>query len=541
VAIQYIGSATGVTSATLPAHQAGDLILAFAFRDGITTAPTLPSGWTNIRNNSGNACSGRVAYRVATASGTASGTWTNATSVVFLIYRNINQNSPIGNTNSATDSSVTVNYPALPVSQNSWVVGFAGHSSANVNLIAPTGMTNRAYVQDATDEAAGHDTNGSVASWASRNTSVGGTSGGWRSYVLEIKPSVSVSTTIESIEISSAIQSISSQGNALGNLSNISIIDSSNGEFYQTSNNWYSWFFDRSYILISFGNAETSVSGISLPLNIAEIEAFVSTNATVIIAGIQSTSSFQSVSALGSAQVLAESMELDTQVSELSSSGDAQFELDGNNLELTIGNVFGLGSAQASTESIQLDTLVSEVSGSGSAESQLDGNSLDLAIGDVFGLGQAQASAESIQLDTQFSEVFGIGDAKSELSGIIIELTIGEVTATAATSVDASVEITGVLLGSAVGNVSASAISAEILQLSGNPRRYSATQFKNNVVKIQGIGAKITTGTVSALGVISISGTAVLQNVGLYSEVQTVSAEGILSISEDELILLLAA
>jgi hypothetical protein len=46
---------------------------------------------------------------------------------------------------------------------------------------------------------------------------------------------------------------------------------------------------------------------------------------------------------------------------------------------------------------------------------------------------------------------------------------------------------------------------------------------------------------VSALGVISISGTAVLQNVGLYSEVQTVSAEGILSISEDELILLLAA
>ena len=518
MAIQYIGSATGVTSATLPAHQAGDLILAFAFRDGITTAPTLPSGWTNIRSNSGNACSGRVAYRVATASGTASGTWTNATSVVFLIYRNINQNSPIGNTNSETASSVTVNYPALSVSQNSWVVGFAGHSSANVNLIAPTGMTNRAYVQDATDEAAGHDTNGSVASWASRNTSVGGTAAGWRSFVLEIKPSVSVSTTIESIEISSAA-----------------------GEWYQTSNDWHSWLFDRSYIVISFGNGDTSVSGISLPLNIAEIEAFVSTNATVSIAGIQATSSFESVSAFGSAEIFAESIELDTQISEVSSGGDAQFELDGNNLELTIGNVFGLGSAQASTESIQLDTLVSEVSGSGSAESQLDGNSLDLAIGDVFGLGQAQASAESIQLDTQFSEVFGIGDAKSELSGIIIELTIGEVTATAATSVDASVEITGVLLGSAVGNVSASAISSEILQLSGNPRRYSATQFQNNVVKIAGIGAKITTGTVSALGVISISGTAVLQNVGLYSEVQTVSAEGILSISEDELILLLAA
>lgn len=108
-------------------------------------------------------------------------------------------------------------------------------------------------------------------------------------------------------------------------------------------------------------------------------------------------------------------------------------------------------------------------------------------------------------------------------------------------SATARVEITGVALVSAVGNVSTNAISAEILHLSGNPRRYSATQFKNNVVKIEGIDAKITTGRVSALGVISISGTAVLQNVGLYSEVQTVSADGILSISEDELILLMAA
>ena len=108
-------------------------------------------------------------------------------------------------------------------------------------------------------------------------------------------------------------------------------------------------------------------------------------------------------------------------------------------------------------------------------------------------------------------------------------------------SATAQVEITGVALVSAVGIVSTNAISAEILHLSGNPRRYSATQFKNNVVKIEGIDAKITTGRMSALGVISISGTAVLQNVGLYSEVQTVSAEGILSISEDELILLLAA
>ena len=120
-------------------------------------------------------------------------------------------------------------------------------------------------------------------------------------------------------------------------------------------------------------------------------------------------------------------------------------------------------------------------------------------------------------------------------------LELGEISVATQDAVNASVQINGIELLSATSNISVKVLNDDILQLSGNPRRYSAAQFKNNVVKIAGINAKITTGRVSALGVISISGTAVLQNVGLYSEVQTVSAEGILSISEDELILLLAA
>jgi hypothetical protein len=159
----------------------------------------------------------------------------------------------------------------------------------------------------------------------------------------------------------------------------------------------------------------------------------------------------------------------------------------------------------------------------------------------ISGTGDAFLDLIGNELNSAIAEIDALGDSNQALSGQELAIELGEVSATAVTPVDASVQITGVALVSAVGNVSANAISAEILQLSGNPRRYSATQFKNNVVKIQGIGAKITTGRVSALGVISISGTAVLQNVGLYSEVQTVSAEGILSISEDELILLLAA
>jgi hypothetical protein len=159
----------------------------------------------------------------------------------------------------------------------------------------------------------------------------------------------------------------------------------------------------------------------------------------------------------------------------------------------------------------------------------------------ISGTGDAFLDLIGNELNSAIAEIDALGDSNQALSGQELALELGEVSATAVTPVDASVQITGVALVSAVGNVSANAISAEILQLSGNPRRYSAAQFKNNVVKIAGINAKISTGRVSALGVISISGTAVLQNVGLYSEVQTVSAEGILSISEDELILLLAA
>jgi hypothetical protein len=178
-------------------------------------------------------------------------------------------------------------------------------------------------------------------------------------------------------------------------------------------------------------------------------------------------------------------------------------------------------AASANTECSAIVTTseAESISGTGDAFLDLIGNELNLAI----------------------SEIDALADGDQSLIGQDLTVAFGEVIATAVTPVDASVEITGVALVSAVGNVSANAISAEILQLSGNPRRYSAAQFKNNTVKISGIRTKITVGRVSALGVISISGTATVENVGLYLEVQTVSAEGILSISEDELILLLAA
>lgn len=188
--ITYIGAASGTTSATLPAHQTGDLIIAFAFRDGSTTATTLPSGWTSLATVGNNTTHGRLAYKVAASSSETTGTWTNATTVVFLVYRgdyDLTNILEMDVTN--TGSGTSVNYPAAGFWKNlAWTVAFAGHRSTNTSLQTPPGtLTLRDNTVDATNETAAFDSNGVSGGWSSTNVSVGGTSSGWRSFVLRLR------------------------------------------------------------------------------------------------------------------------------------------------------------------------------------------------------------------------------------------------------------------------------------------------------------------------------------------------------------------
>jgi len=201
VPIEYQGEATGTNTATLPAHQAGDLILCFAYRDGNNTAPTVPGGvgWSTVGSAAGgNTNSSVLVRKVAAGSSETVGTFTNATSVVCLVYRGVNQSSPVGGQADTGAQSSTITYPALTMTvtdDTSWVAGFAGHRSANVTIeTAPSGMTNRTSVSDATDEAAGHDTNGGVSSWSAQTSSVNGTSSGWRARTVEIVADVNSAT-----------------------------------------------------------------------------------------------------------------------------------------------------------------------------------------------------------------------------------------------------------------------------------------------------------------------------------------------------------
>lgn len=188
--ISFIGAATGTTSATLPTHQADDLIVGFSFRDGSTTAPTLPAGWTSLQAVGANLTHGRLAYRVAANSSTVTGTWTSATSVVFLVYRGNYDLTAISSLDStATGSSTTVSYESANYWDNlAWTVAFAGHRSINTNLAnTPGTLTLRANTLDATDHAVAFDSNARSSGWATTNVAVGGTASGWRTFTLRLK------------------------------------------------------------------------------------------------------------------------------------------------------------------------------------------------------------------------------------------------------------------------------------------------------------------------------------------------------------------
>lgn len=190
----YKGAASGTTTATVPSHITGDLLIGYAFRDGNNTAPTVPGGWTTINNTIGaNSAGQAVAWKYAASSGETSGTWSNATSLIIAVYRYAHPTSPIGGSANGDGSSTTVAYNTLtmtdtPVPPSSTIIGFSGHRSVDTTLEnAPAGMRQILPVVDATDEVAMHDTENAQGSWPTTNVAVGGTSSGWRSFTLELR------------------------------------------------------------------------------------------------------------------------------------------------------------------------------------------------------------------------------------------------------------------------------------------------------------------------------------------------------------------
>ena len=190
--ITYIGQTTGITSAALPPHQAGDLILAFAFYDGTTTVPTQPTGWTSIAGSGSSAvgASARLAYKIAASSGEISQTWTSASTVIFLVYRGVETANITELESVFTGASTTVVYNTNGFWQGlSRIVAFAGHRSTNTTLGSPpSDLTLIVNPTDATDEAAAfQSTVDNYGMWNRVDKAVNGFAAGWIAYVLRLR------------------------------------------------------------------------------------------------------------------------------------------------------------------------------------------------------------------------------------------------------------------------------------------------------------------------------------------------------------------
>jgi hypothetical protein len=182
------------TTATIPAgHQVGDFLLGFAFRDGSTTNPSIPAGWTTLTNTfDGTTCSASLAWKAATSGAESSGTWSNATGLIIGVFRGVDMLSPVIDTGNSAGTTNTVSYAGLTPSTlkgASYYIGaFAAHRSTDVTLeTPPTGMTNILKGEGATNDLAMFDATARDA-WLTATASISGTASGWQTVVFGLRP-----------------------------------------------------------------------------------------------------------------------------------------------------------------------------------------------------------------------------------------------------------------------------------------------------------------------------------------------------------------
>lgn len=186
--VSFIGSASAEsTSLTLPAHQAGDLIVVFAGRTGSTSPPSVPAGWRFAAQSSQSgttppAIAASVGWKIAASSAETSGTWTGATMLLAVVIRDDTNALVVGAINKQVGNSSTVNYAALVANTGQTVAGMRFTSSyvllpvmatSNTSDIdtPPTAQTQTivSMAGAAAIEMAIHRTNAEVASFASTN------------------------------------------------------------------------------------------------------------------------------------------------------------------------------------------------------------------------------------------------------------------------------------------------------------------------------------------------------------------------------------
>lgn len=190
--VSFVGAASAeATSLTLPAHQAGDLLILFVLRNGSTSPITPPAGWIVAGTAAfGAATAGlQTVFKIAASSAETSGTWTSASLIGCVVYRDdadyLTLTAPSGSRNAVVSTSVIfaqkASYTTATVPGNvsdrmfratGWVAAIAATTSSTVTTGGtPSGMTSRLTATGAAANGLySFDTNAAVASFSQATT-----------------------------------------------------------------------------------------------------------------------------------------------------------------------------------------------------------------------------------------------------------------------------------------------------------------------------------------------------------------------------------
>lgn len=217
MAISVVGVASAAAaSVTLPAHQAGDLILV-SVRRASTTPPTTPAAggtvptFVDAQSGGANTLSLKTSVAIATASNHTSGTWTNAAHIIVIVLRGSAGALSVG-ASSTTDaaSTQTIVYPALTMNSlggSSAVIRTGTRVTADSEVAnAPTSYTNE-VVQPAGASAliAGHRRFLVTSNPTADTVNTTGTAAAYRAHTIEIREAVVVSPAAASTAASASV------------------------------------------------------------------------------------------------------------------------------------------------------------------------------------------------------------------------------------------------------------------------------------------------------------------------------------------------
>ena len=177
-----------------PTHATGDLMLCHAYRDGVSGAPTKPSGWVTLYTVAASTGSYMVAYKYAQSNADTFGTWTNASHLTATVWRGAANTIVFPSYTSANSTTNTaMNWAAQPAgsfttdAEDVALFAYGVNRNTTNNLAQTLGALTSLFDEGngSTFQACGKYQLARSAIWASTSITIA-TSSLWRTLMLSL-------------------------------------------------------------------------------------------------------------------------------------------------------------------------------------------------------------------------------------------------------------------------------------------------------------------------------------------------------------------